>query len=113
MATLAAAGLGCQGGVPQDDWRARTEVLMVQGFCEPAMYFRQCFDIDEETCTRVARDTIRRCMGQAEIPDHLDTVSGGRVGREVGACAGLAFETELAAKRRSNAKCDDPMAWTK
>ena len=115
---LAAAVLGLTGALAgckqsREKWIEKFEAAMPDALCESHQYFRQCFEIDEATCKRTAAEEVHKCMSTVTIPAELDRDDGGRLGQQIGSCAGSAFERALIAKRRNTAECNDPSHWTK
>jgi hypothetical protein len=87
-------------------------------FCKPDQFFRQCADIDERGCIDLARSSLRGCFAQltATMPDVIETPEDAkRVGRQIGECAGEAFDRAIEArgKRLHTGNCDNPQAWVK
>ncbi|MBS1118445.1 MAG: hypothetical protein H6Q90_673 [Deltaproteobacteria bacterium] len=104
---------GCS--TSKQDWFEKFEELTVDGFCAPTQYFRQCFEIDEAGCRKLASETIHACGMKTfdQLPDRLDRADGEKFGRIIGSCAGGEYDRRMAAqgKRHGGGKCDDPTAW--
>jgi len=98
----------------KQDWIKQFEPAVVTALCEPQQYFRKCFEIDDTGCRTAMGRHVHTCLleNDPSIPDQLDQADGRRWGGEIGACAGTAYEEELSAKRRHDARCDDPNAWS-
>jgi hypothetical protein len=99
--------------IPKAQWIVQMQKLLPTTFCQPGMYFRECFKVTEAQCNEVASTTTHQCLKDVEdkLPATLDASSGRDWGTKVGTCAGGQFETSQMTKKVASAKCSDPSNW--
>lgn len=100
--------------ISREDWMDSMSIALPAIFCQPEMYFRQCFDVTQTKCEETAVSVTRICLekNKEKIPETLQQPQDGTSwGRVIGACAGESFELVLQKDRISNQKCDDPGNW--
>ncbi|UCG79042.1 MAG: hypothetical protein JSV21_04225 [Nitrospirota bacterium] len=99
--------------VPRDMWLDGMSKLLPEAFCQPEQFFRQCFEVSEETCQQTATSTTRDCIEKlkGEMPEMFDTENGQYWGTQVGACAGSSYSMALLKNFKDTKKCNDPEAW--
>jgi len=113
LALLAAPALGLAAGVAKSQWLDQMETAVPSNFCGEQQYFRQCFDVDANTCKRTMASAARDCIGQIEsdVPAELDGQSRQKWGERVGECAAQAYETNLASQRVDSKRCNNADNW--
>jgi len=89
------------------------ETAVPRNFCGEQQYFRQCFDVDANTCKRTMASASRDCIDQIEsdVPAELDGQSRQKWGEPVGECAAQAYETSLASQRVDSERCNNADNW--
>lgn len=88
--------------------------------CKDSMYFRQCFQVNQEECLSQAKSSFDKCLPSlkndilknfgAKGNDHL-SADGAEWGAKIGECSGIDYEKSLIAKRINSNKCNDPKNW--
>lgn len=104
----------CANEISREDWINSMSATLPALFCQPEMYFRQCFNVTQTKCEETALSVTRICLekNKDKIPETLQQPQDGTSwGTVVGACAGESFELVLQKNRISNQKCDDPSNW--
>lgn len=112
LATTAAAAPA--GTVAKAEWLDAMSTALPTAFCQPAQYFRQCFEVTAAQCEEAAASATRVCLARHrdEIPAVLTQPQDGtRWGTVVGQCAGRAYELALLKQRRSEPRCNDASQW--
>lgn len=100
--------------VTRKAWIEAVRTALPTAFCKPDAYFRQCFDVTQETCEDTARSATRTCLAdvQKDLPEVFKQPEDGQKwGSKVGACVGQAYELAHLSKRVHSEKCDDPSKW--
>lgn len=102
--------------ISKKDWLNSMSTVLPTYLCQESQYFRQCFDITQKECEKVALSATRICLEKekSNIPVILNQPKDGEYwGTIIGACVGESYEITLIKKKKDNPKCNDPKYWTK
>lgn len=100
--------------VTKSDWLIAMKSALPTAFCNPSMYFRQCFKVTANQCEETALSATRICLenNKVNIPDILiQPKDGTHWGTIVGTCAGETYEKSLSKLKVSNTKCNNAANW--
>jgi len=100
--------------VDKKTWVDAMETALPAYFCKSDSYFRQCFSVSASQCEETASSVTRLCLAKssAEIPDLLvQPTDGSHWGREVGRCAGIAYEAALIQNKVKSNLCANAENW--
>lgn len=100
--------------VTKDNWVASMVTAVPAYFCQENQYFRQCFNITQIECEKVALSATRVCLDNLndKIPNVLNQPKdGSKWGAEVGECTGGAYDVILQEKKISSDLCNDVNNW--
>lgn len=103
-----------QDPVTKEKWSEGMRTLLPVLLCEESSFFRECFDVTAEKCEEVALSTTRVCLEniKEELPSIFESQAvGEKWRREVGVCAGTAYELALIKNKLDKPKCYDPSVW--
>jgi hypothetical protein len=99
----------------QRKWLEGTRSAVAVRICEEGGFFRECFAVSAEDCSRQFLGHWDACVAKMPhvLPKPVNRETGEHAGRELGTCAGAAYEIALrdGGKYTGQPKCDDPLAW--
>lgn len=105
----AAAPISAQNQLDSQIWMAGMVETLPDFFCQDDQYFMQCFEVRQAECREVTRRLTEGCLEEVtdRIPALLDMPDDGRQwGTEVGRCAGIGYDAELAERKRTTPACN-------
>jgi len=96
-------------GIPKDKFLFAAETAFPVKFCNPQMPFRQCFNITPQECEETISSATRVCSKNLnnQIPNFImSREEAGKVGKDIGSCAGQAFALTHHKKFITNKQCN-------
>lgn len=87
---------------------------MPASFCADKTYFRECFSISKDDCTKAVTAAVSACADklQGEVPAQLhQPADGQKWGEKLGNCAGVKFEEEKSTLKLKKPECSDETKW--
>ncbi|MCO5144265.1 MAG: hypothetical protein M9962_14340, partial [Oligoflexia bacterium] len=107
--------LSNESKIAKDVFLKKFQEQFSQKFCEEKSYFRSCFEVNADLCKESVTTLTKDCISsfEAKIPDTLQQpVDGQTWGKQIGTCAGEAFEKKMADKKSStNKDCENAEKW--
>lgn len=116
LSALLALGLSfgatqAQNQVTAEAWTVGMMETLPDFFCQDDQYFMQCFEVTQSECQTVARQEAQRCLAEFadQLPARLTMPNDGREwGTEVGRCAGIGYDLQLAKRKLAAPRCNAP-----
>ena len=100
--------------ITREDWIERQSTSIPTALCVQSQRFRECYHVTKAQCTEVVKEVTETCLVKFEsrLPDVLDSRSDIRFwGSALAACAGTAYESTMADRRKPGNWCDDQTGW--
>lgn len=113
VALAAAPGAGLAEGTIKSRWLDQMEKALPSNFCAQQQYFRQCFEVDANTCKRTMASATRGCIDQIEsdVPKELDGQTKRKWGERLGQCATENYQNQLSDQRIDSERCNNVDNW--
>lgn len=95
--------------VNAEDWMVGMMETLPNHFCQDDQYFMQCFDVTESECQSVSTRQAQRCLDKFadQLPAQLTMPDDGRQwGVDVGRCAGVGYDLQLAERKLAGPRCN-------
>jgi hypothetical protein len=106
---LGSATAQTQNQVTAEAWTASMIQTLPDFFCQSDQYFMQCFEVSQEECRSATKQQAERCLSELadQIPALLTMPEDGRKwGTDVGRCAGIGYDQQLAEQKSSAPRCN-------
>lgn len=100
--------------ITREEWMDGMAGALPAVFCEPSMYFRQCFSVTEDECIEAALRATKVCLAKnrEKIPPTLRQPDDGKIwGTVIGGCAGTTYEISLGDLKKNSPQCQDVSNW--
>ncbi len=100
--------------ISKEVWLNHMAKALPNVFCQSKQYFRQCFEVIQIECEKIATSATRKCLEEykEEIPASFDHLKDGSDwGYIVGSCAGVVYENISIKKRINSEKCNNVENW--
>lgn len=116
LMTIAAFGFSSAGYAEKMEKSALMDHMkhtLPEHFCKGGSYFTECFSVDNNQCQQAIKSAYNGCVEKhgSAIPASLSQGEVADWGNKIGSCAGSKYESDLAAKRISNARCNNIDNW--
>ena len=105
---------GAEVSVPQDSWSNGIKTALPAAMCREGSYFRACFDVTEEQCSRTVTAATADCVEQfaPEMPALFNQPQDGQHwGQRVGGCAANGYMSAHKASKLDKPSCENAAAW--
>jgi hypothetical protein len=112
------AALAKEGkGITKGEWLRVLPFDVAGYFCQPEMFFRQCFEVTEHVCIQGVTSSIDACIETIgeKMPENLDGEAQVKWGSEIMSCTASVYEQAMRKQLvfKSSKKCESSEAWTK